>query len=223
MKQKPAPLPRRSMRFSRAHSLFGDPPPLRKKKVSLSLGNGDTKKGSEDKENDDDEEEENENDEKGGKKSSGAKKSSASPRKSKGSAVKRSASWSPRGVGKSGRVKKSVYEAHPPYTKKVPVYSIEHPPPVMIDRGIQVDQDVDRFDILLAVTDVEFDPETGVPLLEGLTAREEEEFPYVIEDKPTKCYCNNNENEPYVSPYVKVVDLKHYRRAVQIGKEHAVG
>ncbi|XP_075244219.1 uncharacterized protein LOC142338371 isoform X2 [Convolutriloba macropyga] len=120
-----------------------------------------------------------------------------------------------------GKVKKHILEAPPPYSTNIPIYSVEYPPPSMVHRGIQVDQDVDRFDILLAITDVKFNSKTGIPQLEGLTAKKDEEFPYVIVDRPTKCYCNNNENEPFVSKYVRMSDKKQRRRAVKIGRAHS--
>ena len=81
---------------------------------------------------------------------------------------------------------------------------------------------VDRYDILLAVTDVPFDPKTGAPKMEGLKKIQEDEFPFVIVDQPTKCYCNNNENEVYKSPYLEVKDEEFIRVNQALGRWNTV-
>ena len=118
---------------------------------------------------------------------------------------------------KTGKLRKHIFAAGHPYSKEVKVNTIENPPPVMVHRGLQVDQDVDRYDILLAVTDVKFDPKTGAPKTDGLRKIQEDDFPWVIVDQPTKCYCNNNENEVYNSPYLEVKDSQF------IKVNHALG
>ncbi len=139
------------------------------------------------------------------------RESSVDGRKSTG-AAKKSSAMPGKESEAGGKIKKHIFEGHQPYKIERPIYTMLNPPPCVANEALQTDPDVDRFDIILAVAHLEFDKETGMPILDGLLHDDDEEFPRVIVDTPSKCFCNNNENEIYKSPYVKMSNRKQIRK-----------